>query len=425
MIVLMLPFPCVRVLSDLSARTVLRRACLWWSLVCVVSSCCGVEPGADVALPDVPEPESPVAREGDAEASAEERAEEARAVSGLSAPTPRPEAWRRGVALGLFVSTTDPDERRAYYAQFLDEIKALKATDVSLVVRWAQADVKATEIAPLPGVTVDDALVEEVAAMAAERGLRIFLLPILHLERRARGEWRGRLKPDDWDAWWASYERFVLHYAQLAERAGIAMLAVGSELATAERHVERWRALIRQVRARYGGALTYSANWDHFEPVQFWDDLDVVGVTAYQELSKRRDPGQRELVEGWRPFLHRLQLWARQHQRRYIFTEVGYPSNPTGAARPWDHRLRGTPELELQLRCYRALYEVWQRDPRLDGLYVWNWFGHGGAEDLGYTLRGKPARHVLHRWYSAPTTKAGPEPATPTSPRSSPDPSPH
>ncbi len=322
------------------------------------------------------------------------------AIQGLEAPLERPATFRKGVSLGLFVSTDEPDQRRRYYQTFLDEIAALGATDVSLVVRWSQQDIRATEIAPRAGVTVDDAVLVEVIEMATKRGLRVFLLPILHLEAKKRGEWRGKLKPGSWDRWWASYQRFILHYALLAHRAGVEMLAVGSELATAERYEQRWRSLIKAVRDRYKGKLTYSANWDHFEPIAFWDALDVVGVTAYQELSKRKHPTLGQLVEGWKPFEHRLKAWARRHEHRYIFTEVGYPSNPHGAARPWDHREKGQSRPGLQLRCYQSLYKVWQTDPSLDGLYLWNWFGHGGLQDKGYTLRGKPARYVIERWFA-------------------------
>ena len=335
----------------------------------------------------------------DIDPGATEEAQRHSAIADLPAPRSRPEGFRRGVSLGLFVSTEDAEARRTWYRTFLQEIKAIGATDVSLVVRWSQADIRASAIGPKPGVSVEDAVLLEVIEVARAEGLRVFLLPILHLEQMGKGEWRGRLKPGDRDAWWASYARFILHYAALGQRSGVDLLSVGSEMATMESEQARWRALIKSVRGVFEGELTYSANWDHFEPLQFWDALDVVGVTAYQELSKSRDPDEDDLVEGWKPFLHRLRVWARQHDHRYIFTEVGYPSNQYGAARPWDHRVRGVPDLSLQLRCYRAMHRVWHDDGRLDGLYVWNWFGAGGEEDRGYSPRGKPSRFVLEHWY--------------------------
>ena len=113
-------------------------------------------------------------------------------------------------------------------------------------------------------------------------------------------------------------------------------------------------------------------------------------------------------MRGFRPFAQRLRSWAMAKGRRYIFTEVGYPAQAHAAARPWDYRQTGAVDLSMQLRCYRALYQAWQGDPRLAGLYLWNWFGEGGASDGGYTPRNKPSGQVLAHWYkgSRPTAAA-------------------
>ena len=143
------------------------------------------------------------------------------------------------MALGLYVSSADPAERRRWYSTFLDEIRDVGATDVSLVVRWSQADVTASEVAPKPGVTPPDEVVRRVAALARERGLRVFLLPTLDIARRRAGEWRGVIKPLDPEAWWASYGAFIGHYARIARESDVSLLAVGSELVSMERHKDR------------------------------------------------------------------------------------------------------------------------------------------------------------------------------------------
>ncbi|MCB9529448.1 MAG: glycoside hydrolase TIM-barrel-like domain-containing protein [Myxococcales bacterium] len=318
-------------------------------------------------------------------------------VAGLSPPRKRDASFHRGASLGLFAREGDAAYRRSIYAAFLDEMALAGVTHVQLVTRWAQADVRATTIAP-DGEDDDDTLRWAIGAAAA-RGMRTFLMPILHVRHRPPGEWRGTLAPTDPAAWWSAYRRFILHYARLAAATGVALYAVGSELVSTEQQTDRWRALIAAVRAVYPGQLTYSANWDHFEPVSFWDALDVAGLNAYHELSPRPNPTEAELLAGWRPFVQRVRHWALMTGKPYLFTEIGYPATAHAAARPWDHALRGAPDPDLQLRCYRALYETWQQDPRLVGLYLWNWFGHGGPDDPGYTPRGKPAMHVIDHWY--------------------------
>lgn len=321
--------------------------------------------------------------------------EEAAAIQGL--PAPQAKLARRGFALGLFASTVDARERRAIYRTFLSELKEAGATDVELVVRWSQPDVHAERLTPDPHIATPDPVLREVIGLARAEGLRVFLMPIVHVEARGPGQWRGTLAPRSWDRWWESYSQFILHYAALAQAEGVTLFAVGSELISTEAQEDRWRGLIAAVRAVYKGQLTYSANWDHFEPVRIWDAVDVVGVTAYQPLSSG-PTDEASLDRGLSRFLLRLAMWRSESPRPFLITEVGYPSSAHAAERPWDQR-EGPVDLALQTRCYRALYRALAAEPRLEGVYFWNWFGRGGADDGGYTLRGKPALAVVKLWF--------------------------
>ena len=322
------------------------------------------------------------------------------AREGLPAPMARPTSWRRGVSLGLFASEPDTRKQLKIYETFLDEIVATGATDISLVVRWKQQDITTTRIFASPDVTIDDALLVQVMQAARARRLRIFLLPIIYLEVRARGVWRGTLKPADPAAWWSSYEGFILHYARIAAAQRVALFSVGSELLSMEREDVRWRALIEKVRALGPMALTYSANWDHFEVPTFWDALDVAGLTAYQELTPTPNPDMQALNAGWSGLKSRLEQWSARIERPFIFTEIGFPAHREGAAHPWDYTRDALPAHALQARCYRSMFEVWHEEEALAGLYVWNWFGAKSADERGYTPRGKPAEEILTHWYT-------------------------
>ncbi len=319
--------------------------------------------------------------------------------AGMGEVMTRDGTFRRGVALGLFSADPSLEARKSHYSTMLDEIVAAGATDLSLVPRWAQRDVASDTIAPLEGTTVPDAELEWVISEASARGLRLFLMPYIYVEVRARGKWRGTIEPGDEDAWWASYERFILHYADMAQRHDAALYSVGSELLSMETKDARWRGLIAKVRARFDGQLTYSSNWDHFEVPTYWDALDVVGMTAYQELSKRPNPSWWDLTQGWVTFRKRLRVWLLQRQSRFIFTEIGYPSHSDAAARPWDYSERGESDVPLQARCFRAMMDVWHADERLAGVYIWNWFGFADGSDRGYSPRGKPSKDVITHWY--------------------------
>ena len=248
----------------------------------------------------------------------------------------------------------------------------------------------------------DEGLIE-TTRLAHARGIKVLLKPHLWLRRSWPGEIAMRGE-QDWRAWFASYRRFLLHYADLAERTGIEALAVGTELGGTTRREAEWRALIAEVRGRYRGSLTYCANWsEDVEHVAFWDALDWIGVQAYYPLAETPAPAVEDLLAGWRKPIATLKALSERTGRPVIFTEVGYHALDTAASRPWEWRLVGRPSEETQARCYQALFRVAQANPWLRGIYIWKWFPHhdraGGPRRTDYTPQGKAAEQVLEREY--------------------------
>ncbi|MBZ0236934.1 MAG: hypothetical protein K8M05_31690 [Deltaproteobacteria bacterium] len=296
------------------------------------------------------------------------------------------------MSLGMWADTT-ADIARAR----IDEIAALGATDVAIVVAWSQRDVHSVRVAR-GAVTVADDVLAAALDHAAARGLRVTLFPILVLERTAPGQWRGTLAPRDVDAWWTSYEAFIVAHARLAAAHGTAALVIGSELGSTEGWRDRWYHLISRVEKLYDGALLYSANWDHFEHVSFAARLDALGVTGYFELTRDRDASVDALAAAWAKPRAALLAAAKRRGLPLWLTEVGYPSVDGGATAPWDYTRDAPVDVEEQRRAFAALARAWGGQP-LEGLFVWEWSGAGGPRDRGYTPRDKPAECVLRAWF--------------------------
>ncbi|MFH1812111.1 MAG: hypothetical protein ABIJ09_25465 [Pseudomonadota bacterium] len=302
---------------------------------------------------------------------------------------------QRGIALGLFSADAE-----ARYGPYLDEIVAQGASHVSLVTVWYQHDIRSSTLAPRPGYTVSEANLRRTIAAAHARGLRVMLFPIVGIESRARNEWRGKIQPARWDDWFDSYQSYILRMARIAAEHHVAILGVGSELLTTEPMRERWIALIRSAREIFKGQILYSANWDHFEPVTFWDQVDLLGVTGYYELTQQDDPDLPTLTAAWRRWQAPLLAHARRVGKPLVFTEIGYPSLDGANRYPWDETRQARRDADEQALCYRAFIEAWDDEPLLQGVYFWNWFGPGGSQDKDYTPRGKPAARVLQQWYA-------------------------
>ena len=251
---------------------------------------------------------------------------------------------------------------------------------------------------------------ETTTRLARQLGIATLLKPHVWLRRPGEGAWVGELGMEseaDWERWFASYRRFALHYAALAERLEIEVFCVGTELhRTVRERPEDWRRLIAEVRRVYSGQLTYAANWNReVEDVPFWDALDLIGVQGYVPLAATPVPTVGELEAAWRPHVATLEALARRHRRPILFTEIGYVSRPGTTAEPWQWpERRGESSeargLEAQARAYEAFFRAFWHRPWVAGAYFWKWYPEPPAvAPVDFSPQGKPAELVLARWY--------------------------
>jgi len=292
----------------------------------------------------------------------------------------------------------------SYYRSSLEDIAALGASHLSVPVFILQDSVDSVThfTRPSDGATQEqhERVIREVIDYAHRMGLKVMLTPIVNLDRPGKNEWRGTISPNDWEAWFESYRGMVRHYARLAAEMDVEYLSVGTELVSTERFTGQWGETIAEVRGIFPGQLTYSANWDRYDRVAFWDDLDFAGISAYYELSESEDPTVEQLVSAWRPVKADLLRWQARWDKPLLFTEIGYMSQSGVAGHPWNYVSPATLDLEAQRRCYEALRLTWEGEERFAGLYLWIWEpDKRDGQDRGYNFAGKPAEEVVRDWY--------------------------
>jgi hypothetical protein len=206
----------------------------------------------------------------------------------------------------------------------------------------------------------------------------------------------------DWRRWFESYAAYVLPYAHDAQDAGADMFCVGREMdSTVVRRESDWRALVARVRAAFHGPLTYSANFDTWQGIGFWDALDFIGVSAYFPLSDRPSPSLADLEAGWDRALAPLEEASRRFARPVLLTEAGFPSIPSAARAPWREE-RVEADVWLQARCYEATLRALARRPWIEGVYFWLWerTSSPAFRDPSHAIVGKPASFTMASWYA-------------------------
>lgn len=238
------------------------------------------------------------------------------------------------------------------------------------------------------------------AAMEAKRlGMTVLLKPQIQ-----GGGWTGHLamhSAEDWALFFGHYERWIRHYALLAEVFELEMLSLGVELVqVTTQNEERFRALAGRIRRLYSGQLTYAANWgSEVEQIRFWDALDLVGVDSYYPLSDSDEPSDDELLAGAAAVAQRLAALSRRVGKPIVLTEIGFPSHPAAWKEPWKDRHEV--DLDAQARATEAMLRALDGQPWCAGTYWWKWSSDAREKrrDASHAIDGKPAEAVLARWY--------------------------
>jgi hypothetical protein len=290
------------------------------------------------------------------------------------------------------------------YEKSIDEIAEIGADTVSIVVDARQENGSSSRIFIDVRMTPTPEQLLRLIKHAKDRKLRVVLMPIVLLDNPRGNEWRGTIRPDSWTEWWDSYRQMQHHYAWIAQSGGVDLLVVGSELVSTEKYAEEWRRTIREVRRTYKGQLTYSANWDHYNRVPFWDDLDLMGMNSYYKLGDNERVPVQEIVQRWKDIQNDLLAFQRKINKPLVLLEAGWCSLRNAASEPWDYTRVGEPlDLELQRKLYEGFFQAWYGNPSLGGFMIWEWPpGEGGPRDKGYTAEGKPAEKVMREWLAKP-----------------------
>jgi len=184
-----------------------------------------------------------------------------------------------------------------------------------------------------PPTLTDDEIVGAVRRAQA-MGLRICLKPMVNV---ADGTWRAYIGFFDWEVpgepswseWFACYREYLLHHARLAAELEVDLLCIGCEMVRADSEEAHWRALIADIRAIYGGLLTYNCDKYQEDHVSFWDALDVISSSGYYPSGE------------WETQLDRIEAVVRRADKPFCFLEAGCPSREGAPARPNDWTLVG------------------------------------------------------------------------------------
>lgn len=225
----------------------------------------------------------------------------------------------------------------------------------------------------------------------------------MEIKVRKHTNWRGDLmtKNDaDWLLLANAYEQYILDYAVMADSINADAFCIGTELkAMALEKPDYWRSLIKKIRKIYKGPITYAANWDSFDQITFWDDLDFIGIDAYFPLSDDKTPQVKELLVQWQPIKDRIVRLQRKVGKPIVFTEWGYESEDYAGKTPWGSK--GEVNIETQINLYESTFQSFWHEPWFLGVFIWRWSPQNELSGTyNFTPKGKQTETVIKEWFN-------------------------
>lgn len=260
-----------------------------------------------------------------------------------------------------------PEVLRIKADRVFDHVVGLEANAVSLSFPFFTDTITASEVhtdlrtppTDRLGIVIDE---------ARRSGLRVSVRPLLdeaNLIAHDSKDWRGKLDPADRGAWFASYQRFITPYLDLAQQHHAQTFVLASELGEMQTD-PRWPALATFAHTRFTGEVSYSANWDAVPSAKAGIPTDVVSVDAYPQLGLHADATQAQMVAAWRTWLRATVTW-----RPAMLSEVGAAAETRTLDDPAIPNTPGTPlDQGVQARWFGAACQA-AREVGLDGLYWW------------------------------------------------------
>ncbi len=245
--------------------------------------------------------------------------------------------------------------------------------------------------------------VEKTIEKAKKNGFKIMMKP--HIWVAGEG-WAGDYTlatEKQWLEWETSYTNYILHFCRIANKHNVELFCIGTELRKVIKNRPLyWDKLIKKIRTIYSGKLTYAANWDNYQNVTFWNDLDFIGIDSYFALSQKKDPTVKELVLAWKPIKEQLKEFSKCNAAPILFTEFGYPSTTYCTLTPWKEDYKFNENQQTQSDAYEALFLTFWEENWFSGGFFWKWHLNNNTKrnfKKSYTPDSKKASETISKWY--------------------------
>ena len=215
---------------------------------------------------------------------------------------------------------------------------------------------------------------------------------------------------EEWLEVESAYGELFYEFAKLSEEfPEVKLLSIGNELKEfTKRRPQFFKSLSSRIRTDFPNLkLTYAANWDEYQSVSFWEDLDFIGVNPYFPLLNKRVPTFDEIKQAFAPIKNNLDDLSCTYGKPILFTEYGFRSSDYGLWESWlkEFYYDKAVNFEVQNNAYTAFYDTFWDEDWVAGGFFWEWKILLNREvndpnDNGWYVNDKPVEKIIRERYS-------------------------
>lgn len=238
-----------------------------------------------------------------------------------------------------------------------------------------------------------------------------------------------------WEEWFESFRQAMMYFADLAERVGMDAMLIGCEYYGTEGHSKEWREIIKLVRERYNGPISYEFTFESRKAysLDWFEELDFLSYSYYppaaapngilngDRTGTENDPPETRYNaptlcpnytrEEMEEYLSSRKAKIAEISKAYfnkpiVFTEIGVRSSHGSVMLPYNFLWEAPYDGEEQANYMEAVLNTFWELPCWMGLFWWKWdetqnrphYYNQPGVDKGFTIQGKPAAKVYEQW---------------------------
>jgi hypothetical protein len=246
--------------------------------------------------------------------------------------------------------------------------------------------------------------IKSCVKLAKAQGLKVMIKPHIWIGNSTYTGIYTCETEEQWEKFEASYKKYIMTFIDVAVSEKVEMFSIGTEWGKfVDARPQFWKDLIKEIRTKYAGELIYAANWDDFQKVPFWNQLDYIGIDSYFPLSLAENPKFSELIKSWKTIMPILEQFSSSKKKKIVFTEFGFKSTTKATISPWEHKDDGKYSEKVQDIAFNSFFQTIWKKPWFKGGFIWKWYHDhehaGGRGDTDFTPQNKMAAQTIAKYY--------------------------